>query len=60
MRTVTYGKKLTCITLANHTTGRGKGGKEGAREGVMEAEMQCGEEKQGRREGGQESRGVGW
>ena len=38
-----------------------EGGREGMKKGEgREGWMQCGEEKQGRREGGKESRSVGW
>ena len=65
---VIYGKKVTCIRIAIHTTERREGGKKGAmqgrrkvgKEGGREGGMQCGGEQQGRREGGQESRNVGW
>ena len=64
---VNYGKKVTCIRIAIHTTERREGGKKGGmdgrrkggKEGVREGAMQCEEEKQGRRKGGEESRSIG-
>ena len=49
---VNYGKKLTCIRIANHTTGRREGGKEGGRERGSEGGRDAVWRREERKEGG--------